>query len=100
MFVHAGFNFEMGEPLEDTQSHLWLMDWYKNKPANCFDSKIIIHGHKCLDSYNIRQMCLDAKTFGVINIDNGITIHEPHYGAMCVLNLDTLTPMFIESEEN
>jgi serine/threonine protein phosphatase 1 len=90
--VHAGFNLNHPQPLEDYISMLWLKDF--QYIAGKIPHKRIIYGHK---NYSIADIQLAIKNLAqIIPLDNGCykglkyegdSLAE--FGNLCAFNLDT-----------
>ena len=84
--VHAGFNFESENHLEDTEEMLWIRDFEydKNKARN----KTIIFGHTIYDLPYIKTCIENDKK--IIPLDNGVFYtDEKELGNLLCLNIDT-----------
>ncbi|MFY7787091.1 MAG: metallophosphoesterase family protein [Thermoflexibacteraceae bacterium] len=92
LLVHAGFNFEISNPYEDTKAMLWI-----RQPVNGYaqyTEKTIIHGHQPVP-LEVIQRSLATKS-KVIPLDNGcvyahrkmLDIPEGYLGRLCALCLE------------
>ncbi len=81
IFVHAGLNDTIPNPLTDTQTMIWhCKEYYQNKSLQ---DKIIIHGH-CPVSIN-KSLALIHKEAKVINIDTGCVYRKHDTGLSAYL---------------
>ncbi len=72
IFVHAGFNDEIANPLEDKFQMLWSRREAYSNPY--FSGRVIIHGHTPIPL----TVCIEkvASGSGIINIDTGCVYGE------------------------
>lgn len=89
ILVHAGLNFETGDPFADTQAMLWSRDG-EVKPE-LIGYRKIISGHTPVDRETIRQ----SLATGRILLDNGC-VYAPHpdLGTLAALELNTMSLYF------
>lgn len=69
ILVHAGLNFETGDPFSDEQAMLWIRD-FKPQPEK-IRNKTVIHGHMPINLELIYHL-KDNPSHKVIDLDNGI----------------------------
>lgn len=73
--VHAGFNFDLQDPLQDTESMIWIRRWYrqlkKPRTQKWLGHKTIIHGHTPTPKTDIEMMASILDRHPVLNIDAG-----------------------------
>lgn len=84
--VHAGFDFYMENPFEETYPMLWIRNFpYISKKAK---NKIIIHGHNPTPIHIIKEN-IESRSM-IIPLDNGC-VYYPRYGfgKLLCLNLNT-----------
>ncbi len=82
IFVHAGLNFQIQNPLEDKNAMLWVRNFPVDKQK--LGNKILVHGHtpKSLD------FILNQQGNSAINIDGGCVYkHEEGFGNLIALNI-------------
>ena len=72
MFVHAGFNDEISDPLADQFEMIWSRKENYSNPF--FNDKIIVHGHTPVSLTVCREALLSRNR--VINIDTGCVYDE------------------------
>lgn len=88
-FVHAGFNFETDNPLEDRHSMLWIRNWYEKLDHEWLGGRIIIHGHTPRPFLEITAMLNNLDKFPVIDIDCGcVFTHRTGMGYLLAFDLD------------
>lgn len=98
ILVHAGLNFEIENPFDDTLSMLWITDWYKNINRNFLLNRNIIHGHVPIERTEIEQMLEKIDENRILNIDNGCHIKgENGLGSLCCVELKSLRLVFQEN---
>nr|WP_319401661.1 metallophosphoesterase family protein [uncultured Carboxylicivirga sp.] len=98
IFVHAGLNFEINNPIEDIRSVCWITDWYKSINYEWLKSRKIIHGHIPKKKYEIKKMLQNFPTTKVLNIDNGCYLKgEAEYGNLCCVELNKMELTFQEN---
>lgn len=96
LMVHAGFNFEAGQMLEDTNAMLWRRHWYDSIDHKWLDGRIILHGHTPVTEGEMRERIRQGKS--AIGIDNGCFLrYEPGKGQLCALELGTHDLFFQEN---
>lgn len=92
-FVHAGLNFELENPLKDTNSMMWIRDIsFEMYKKSSFSSKIIIHGHTPIQQNQIRE---NFEINNIINLDNGVYIKKEHFGKLTIADLTNKKIIFI-----
>ena len=89
ILVHAGMNFKIQNPFEDTMSMLWARD-FKVDPAK-IGGKKIIHGHVPVE-YSLIQLFLESGGYSFIALDNGVYYKDQKvgFGNLMALELNTL----------
>lgn len=93
LFVHAGLNFEINEPLNDLHSLLWIREMSLSKYSESkFSSKKIIHGHTPIERDKIIENFSDFK---ILNLDNGIYLKKEDYGTLTIADLTNKNILFI-----
>ena len=78
--VHAGLNFELVDPLQDTKSMIWIRRWYRHlrnkRTKEWLDGRIIIHGHTPTPKQDIKAMYNALDWHPVLNIDAGCFVYH------------------------
>ncbi len=86
IFVHAGFNDEIADPLEDKYSMIWSRRVSYSNPF--FNEKVIVHGHTPIPLSVCREDVASGTRF--INIDTGCVYDEiDGYGHLTAIELFT-----------
>ncbi|MBE0651619.1 MAG: serine/threonine protein phosphatase [Bacteroidales bacterium] len=86
--VHAGFNFDIEDPLSDTESMIWIRNFITKHEM--IKGKRIVHGHNPSTIETIKENIEDKHALS-INLDNGIYLTGfPGYGNLVSLELNTL----------
>lgn len=84
-FVHAGLNFELEDPLQDTHSLMWIRDMSIDKyKKSAFSSKKIIHGHTPIEKNKILD---NFKNCNIVNLDNGVYLKGEEFGKLTIVDL-------------
>lgn len=88
ILVHAGLNFEIPDPFEDTTSMLWIRRF---TVSDKFSNRIIVHGHTPTALVEIQDSIAQVQKVPVISIDNGCVYGlNEFYGNLCCLQLEPL----------
>ena len=89
ILVHAGMNFNIDNPFDDTMSMLWARD-FKVDTAK-IGGKKIIHGHVPVE-YSLIQLFIESGSYDFIALDNGVYYRDQKvgFGYLMGLNLDTM----------
>ena len=85
ILVHAGMNFNLDDPFEDTQSMLWVRD-FKVNPRK-IGGKKIIHGHVPVE-YSLIQLFIDSNGYDFIALDNGVYYRDEKVGFCKLMALE------------
>ncbi|PHN08473.1 metallophosphoesterase [Flavilitoribacter nigricans] len=92
IFVHAGLNFTLDDPLEDTKTMKWGLGFRIEPDYDFLDGKKIIHGHVITSLSEIFDAVMDQTTY--IPIDNGcyrsLKYEETAYGTLVALDLNEM----------
>ena len=92
-FVHAGLNFDLEDPLEDTHSLMWIRDISIEKyKKSKYSSKTIIHGHTPCEKRIILE---NFEKSQIINLDNGIYLKGEEYGKLTIVDFTNNKIFFI-----
>ncbi|MCT3728311.1 serine/threonine protein phosphatase [Elizabethkingia anophelis] len=93
LFVHAGLNFELKEPLNDINSLLWIRNMSLGKyEKSVFSTKKIIHGHTPIERSLIIE---NFQHFSILNLDNGIYLKGKEFGRLTIADLTNHKILFI-----
>ncbi len=86
--VHAGLNFELEDPLQDTQAMTWIRE-YKVVPEKIGYRKLI-HGHVPV-SLDFIDLTIKSDSYPFIDLDNGCYMaHKAGYGNLIALELNSM----------
>jgi serine/threonine protein phosphatase 1 len=90
ILVHAGLDFRKADPLQDTESMLWIRSWYKQIDYAWLGERILVHGHTPIDSMGIGMQLESLARGRVLDIDNGCVFAgiRPGLGHLCAFDLD------------
>ena len=88
ILVHAGLNFQIKDPFEDTRSMMWTrhfkVDYSKSH------GKKIIHGHIPVDYSFINLIIENNQAYDFVALDNGVYVTDkPGVGNLTAFNPDT-----------
>ena len=83
ILVHAGLNFRKSDPFLDTDSMIWIRDWYKRMDKTYLNGRIIVHGHTPQSVKSIKKLHKNMVINQYMNIDAGCF----RYNVMCALDL-------------
>lgn len=89
ILVHAGLNFNIPNPFEDTNSMMWIRD-FKVDIAKTGGKKII-HGHVPVE-YSLIENLIRSNNYNFIALDNGVYYKSSRdgFGNLMALNIDTM----------
>ncbi|WP_435522957.1 hypothetical protein [Chryseobacterium indoltheticum] len=74
IFVHAGIDLSLDNPLNDTNSLLWIRDMsLKDYKDSVFSDKKIIHGHTPIEKNKILESFSNIQ---ILNLDNGVYLEK------------------------
>ena len=86
--VHAGFDFELADPLDGWDAMLWVREFAVGYNPDKIRNKRIIYGHTTTPLTAIKK-AVDSRAM-VIPLDNGCYKHSlEEYGNLCAFNIDT-----------
>ena len=77
ILVHAGMNFNIQDPFDDTMSMLWVRDFKVD--TSKIGGKKIIHGHVPVE-HSLIQLFLDSGSYDFIALDNGVYYRDQKVG--------------------
>ena len=89
ILVHAGMNFNIQDPFDDTMSMLWVRDFKVD--TNKIGGKKIIHGHVPVE-HSLIQLFLDSGGYDFIALDNGVYYRDQKvgFGNLMALELNNM----------
>lgn len=96
VFVHAGLNFDMPNPLDGKHSMLWIRDWYRDINHHWLGGRIIIHGHTPQKRWRIEQRIKKLDQLPALNIDAGCVFDYADFGHLCAVDLDDFDLTFVK----
>ncbi|MDF9795712.1 serine/threonine protein phosphatase 1 [Catalinimonas alkaloidigena] len=99
LFVHAGLNFKLADPLGDKESMLWSFDDRPKVNKKWLGDRIIVHGHRIHTRSRIRQNISELDTFPVLGIDNGCVYPKREYNKLCAVELNNMELYFQKNIE-
>ena len=90
ILVHAGMNFKVKNPFEDTHSMIWTRSFKVDYSKT--DGRRIIHGHIPVDYSFIDLVVRNPKGYDFIALDNGVfETNKPGKGNLMAFNPDDNT---------
>ena len=88
IFVHAGLNFNNPYPLSDTESMLWIRNWYQHINWDWLKHRIIVHGHTPQPKEYIEKNFLLRNQLHYLDIDAGcFHVNNPKLGHLCAFDI-------------
>ena len=89
ILVHAGMNFNIPDPFEDTSSMLWVRDFKVNTQKT--GGKKIIHGHVPVE-HSLIQLFIESDGYDFIALDNGVYYKDQKvgFGNLMALELNSM----------
>lgn len=94
VLVHAGLNFNLPDPFQDTESMLYIRGYEVDRSR--IGNRLIVHGHTPIGIDEVREGLARREMTGTINLDNGCVLDyapDPSksgdFGRLCALDLDT-----------
>lgn len=89
ILVHAGMNFDIKDPFEDTKSMMWTRHFKVDYRRT--HGKKIIHGHIPIDYTFMSTVIEENDNYDFIALDNGVyETNEPGMGNLMAFNPDTM----------
>jgi serine/threonine protein phosphatase 1 len=91
IFVHAGLNFERPDPFSDTDSMLWVRDWWELTDKKWLGDRSILHGHTPVSLKTTNEQLRQLKSNRHLDLDTGCVYPQTSFlGNLTALDLDTL----------
>ncbi len=87
IFVHAGLNFDVPNPLDAKHSMLWIRNWYDNINYDWLKNRIIVHGHTPTSKPEIELMLDKLEYLQYLDIDAGCIFNYQGFGNLCAVDL-------------
>ena len=91
LFVHAGLNFELENPLDDEEAMFWTRGMVVNPKQ--VDFKTIVYGHTPVVLSDIEDMIAQRSVTYMVDIDNGCVFEKD--GMNCLLAYFPLENNFV-----
>ena len=89
ILVHAGMNFDIRDPFEDTKSMMWTRRFRVDYRRT--HGKKIIHGHIPIDYTFMSTVVEENDNYDFIALDNGVyETNQPGMGNLMAFNPDTM----------
>ena len=89
ILVHAGMNFDIRDPFEDTKSMMWTRHFKVDYRRT--HGKKIIHGHIPIDYTFMSTVIEENENYDFIALDNGVyETQQPGMGNLMAFNPDTM----------
>ena len=89
ILVHAGMNFDIKDPFEDTKSMMWTRHFKVDYRRT--HGKKIIHGHIPIDYTFMSTVIEENDNYDFIALDNGVyETQQPGMGNLMAFNPDTM----------
>jgi len=88
LFVHAGIDTKIEDPLSDRRSLLWARGWEYNFDRDWLGDRILVHGHTPTDRALIENTAANARKNQVVCIDAGACTPSANSG-LCAFELGT-----------
>ncbi len=96
LFVHAGLNLELPNPLADKKSMLWIRKWEEKGYLSWLAGRKVIHGHTPQKRIDIERR-FEAFAQGkhpILNIDRGCVYDKVAYHQLCAVELTGMRLFF------
>ena len=89
ILVHAGMNFNISNPFDDTMSMMWARDFKVDIRKT--GGKKIIHGHVPVE-YSLIQLFIESDGYDFIALDNGVYYRDQKvgFGNLMALELNSM----------
>ena len=89
ILVHAGMNFNIQDPFDDTMSMLWVRDFKVD--TSKIGGKKIIHGHVPVE-HSLIQLFIESGGYDFIALDNGVYYRDQKvgFGNLMALELNNM----------
>lgn len=94
IFVHAGLNFNLPDPLSDEETMLWSFEDKPEVNKEWLGDRIIVHGHRIHTRERISNDIRQLRTFPVLGIDNGCVYQNYGYNHLCAVELHSMELSF------
>jgi serine/threonine protein phosphatase 1 len=71
ILCHAGMNFKIENPFEDTNALIWIRHWYEQINYEWLGNRIIVHGHQPTVDSDMKTMLKNLHENQYLDIDCG-----------------------------
>ncbi len=88
VLVHAGFDFNEANPLENQEAMLWKRDWYGKINSDWLDNRIIVHGHTPQSVSALKFQLFNIQRTPAIDIDCGCVYAKIGMNQLCAFELN------------
>jgi serine/threonine protein phosphatase 1 len=85
--VHAGIDFTIDNPLDNTYDMMWLRYWYEYLDREWLGNRVIVHGHTPLGTESIEKRLKGLAAFPIMNVDNGCVFTSRDLGQLCAFDM-------------
>lgn len=99
LFVHAGLDFSLKDPLSDPESLTQIRRWKEDLNREWLGNRVVVHGHTPITRSEIVAQTSKRYKYPVFNIDAGCFHHETGFGHLCVMDLDQRDFTFIPNAD-
>ncbi|MFK7807799.1 MAG: metallophosphoesterase family protein [Saprospiraceae bacterium] len=96
ILVHAGLNFKIKNPLEDTHEMLWIRHFESEINKEWLGDRIILHGHTPTKQSVIEQSLENLHKMPSLCIDNGCSFQSSGLGHLIAFDMTNHTLYFQE----
>jgi serine/threonine protein phosphatase 1 len=99
LFVHAGLDFSLRNPLSDPESMTQIRRWKEDLNRAWLGDRTVVHGHTPIPKDAILAQTSKKHKYPVFNIDGGCFHYEKGFGHLCVMDLDRRDFTFIPNAD-
>jgi len=103
IFVHAGLNLRLENPLDDKESLIWIRKWENHEILETYlQGKKVVHGHTPQTRTEIEKRfeLFNQDYHPVLNIDNGCVFKHNGYNNLCCYNITDNKLIFQKNIDN
>lgn len=98
IFVHAGLNFQIDNPLQDEEAMMWSRGWENTQDAGWLQNRMLVYGHTPTERAVIENQLGALSAGKYLRIDNGC-FYEFHYekesfSSLCAVDLTNRMAFF------
>ena len=101
ILVHAGFKFDMPDPLMEKHAMIWQRNWYQRINYDWLQDRIIVHGHTPMASHKIEKGFAKIQETQYLDIDAGCVFKNRILGGgkLCAFDMTNMELVFQENIE-